>query len=181
MRTRVGYAGGTIESPTYRKMGDHTETIQVDFDRSLISYEELLDHFWDNHYAVGERYGGRQYMSLLLYHTEPQKEAAIKKRNEIKKQRGTEIITEISPFMKFYIAEDYHQKYYLKRYPSAVERLSLLYPDHEDFVNGTLVARLNGLVKGFGTLRSIKDEIESELTSHNKKQHMLDVVESIKW
>ena len=58
-RTRVGFAGGTTKNPTYRKMGDHTETVEVDYDSSIISYETLLKEFWRNHYPNRDAYKGR--------------------------------------------------------------------------------------------------------------------------
>ena len=70
VRTRVGFAGGTTPSPTYRQMADHTETIQIEFDPQVISYAAVLKEFWQNHYPNRDNYKGRQYISLLHYHTE---------------------------------------------------------------------------------------------------------------
>jgi hypothetical protein len=67
IRTRVGFSGGTTPSPTYRNIGNHTETLEIDFDPTIISYEEILDIFWKNHNPLRVNdYKGRQYMSLLL-------------------------------------------------------------------------------------------------------------------
>ncbi len=168
--------------PTYRNMSDHTETIQLDYDPLTISYEELLDEFWSNHRAVQHGYGGRQYMSLLLFHHEKQKTIAKNVKNNWEKQLKVKIETEISPYSMFFIAEDYHQKYYLKRRPSTVETLSPLFPTHEALIHSTLAARLNGFVKGFGTLLAIKKEIEEmENLSPDKKTKMIDVMSAIKW
>ena len=62
MRTRVGFAGGTSPLPSYRCMGDHTETIEIDFDINIITYEDILKHFWRNHYPNRDAYKGRQYI-----------------------------------------------------------------------------------------------------------------------
>ena len=75
-RTRVGYAGGTTPSPTYRQMGDHTETLEIDFDPDVLRYEDVLRHFWRNHYPNRDQYKGRQYLSLLRYRGDEQLEVA---------------------------------------------------------------------------------------------------------
>ena len=67
IRTRVGYAGGTTNNPTYRALGDHAETIQVDYDPTQISYEELLEAFWTSH-SPTSRPWSRQYASIIFYH-----------------------------------------------------------------------------------------------------------------
>ena len=67
LRTRVGYSGGTTKSPTYRAMGDHTEAIAIDFDPTVISYQELLRRFWDSHYCASN-VSSRQYMNVVFYH-----------------------------------------------------------------------------------------------------------------
>ena len=75
VRTRVGYAGGTTDNPTYYKIGDHSETIQIDYDPSVISYRQLLDVFWNGHNCT-LRSPTRQYMSIVFYHNEQQRQLA---------------------------------------------------------------------------------------------------------
>src|SRR6056297_3828024 len=65
IRTRVGYAGGSTEGPTYKMIGDHTETIEIDYDPAVISYRELLEIFFDSHNPYSQSYS-RQYASLIL-------------------------------------------------------------------------------------------------------------------
>ena len=75
IRTRVGYTGGNKENPTYRTLGDHTESIEVDYDPGIISYADLLKVFWRSH-DPGSRSWSRQYIAAIFYHNEEQKKQA---------------------------------------------------------------------------------------------------------
>ena len=115
-----GYAGGTKENPTYKEVcaGDtgHAEVIQVEYDPKVVSYEKLLETFWEAHDPTTlNRQGndhGTQYRSIILYSSEAQRAAAEKSKAEAQKALGKPIVTEIVPLKKFYKAEDYHQDYY---------------------------------------------------------------------
>ena len=119
---RSGYTGGTTENPAYEdictgKTG-HAEVIQIDFDPSLISYENLLDIFWKSHDPTTlNRQGadtGTQYRSAIFYHTEKQKETADNSKENVGKSDlyFDSIVTEITLLTKFYVAEKDHQDYY---------------------------------------------------------------------
>ena len=117
-----GYAGGHVDNPTYHQVctGDtgHAEVVQVHYDPSQVSYEQLLEVFWKTHDpTTPNRQGndhGPQYRSVIFYHTEDQKRLAegYKKKLEEEKIWEDPIVTEITPFTNFYSAEDYHQNYY---------------------------------------------------------------------
>ena len=115
-----GYAGGTKENPTYKEVctGDtgHAEVIQVEFDPHVVSYEKILETFWDAHDPTTlNRQGndaGTQYRSIILYSNEAQKKAAEKSKAEAQKHFTSPIVTQIVPLTKFYKAEGYHQDYY---------------------------------------------------------------------
>jgi len=115
-----GYAGGTKENPTYKKVctgnTGHAEVIQVEFDPGKVSFEKLLATFWEAHDPTTlNRQGhdsGTQYRSIILYASEAQKAAAEKSKAAAQKQFSELIVTEIVPLKKFYKAEDYHQDYY---------------------------------------------------------------------
>jgi peptide-methionine (S)-S-oxide reductase len=123
--TSVGYMGGHTEDPTY---GDvctgstgHAETVQIIYDPTKISYEKLLETFWNKHDPTTKnRQGpdvGSQYRSIIFYHNEEQKKLAVeskKKLDESGKYKQP-VVTEIIPAPKFYPAEDYHQQYLEKR------------------------------------------------------------------
>jgi peptide-methionine (S)-S-oxide reductase len=117
-----GYAGGSVQNPSYDQvcMGvtGHTESIQVKFDPNVISFEKILDIFWHTHDPTTlNRQGndiGSQYRSAIFYHDEKQKEITEKSKKDLE-QKGLykdPIVTEISPFKNFYVAEDYHKNYY---------------------------------------------------------------------
>lgn len=74
---------------------------------------------------------------------------------------GVKIYTEIVPVDIFYLAEDYHQKYYLQGEPELAEELKAVYPDFSDFINSTLAARLNGIVAGYGNPDLLAEELDS--------------------
>ncbi len=158
IRTRVGYAGGTLEDPTYRNLGDHAETVQVDFDPDLISYGELLTVFLTGHDPFARPYSG-QYRSAIFYHDEAQEHAARRALEDWETERGSEAQTELVPFRGFTRAEDYHQKFRLQQLPSLAAEVLHLFPLFDAFVDSTAVARINGYVSGYGTLRQLDTEI----------------------
>jgi peptide methionine sulfoxide reductase msrA/msrB len=118
----AGYTGGSKENPTYAEVSSggtgHVEAVQVYYDPSKVTYEELLDYFWkhvDPTDAGGEFVDrGTQYRSVIFYHDEEQKKLAEKSKETLNKSGrfNKPIVTEILPFTKFYKAEDYHQDYY---------------------------------------------------------------------
>jgi len=118
--TAVGYSGGHFERPTYEQVctgtTGHAEVTQIEFDPAKISYEKLLEVFWQAHDPTTlNQQGadeGTQYRSVILYHGEAQKLAAEKSKLEAQKKHKDPIVTEIVPFTKFYPAEGYHQEYY---------------------------------------------------------------------
>ena len=159
IRTRVGYAGGTTENPTYQDIGDHSETIQIDYDPALISFKELLEVFWTSHRPTSPAYS-RQYASLILYHNEDQNRLAQETKNQQAAEFGADIHTEIIPMSDFYLAEDYHQKYRLQSVPALAQAFDEIYPDAKDLTNSTAAARANGLAGGYGTLSEVERELD---------------------
>ena len=123
--TRVGYTGGHTQQPTYKQVcaGDtgHAEAVEVEFDPSRVSYERLLDVFWENHDPTTmNRQGpdvGEQYRSAIFPRTPGQDEAAraSKAAREASGKHRRPIVTEITPASEFWEAEDHHQQYLEKR------------------------------------------------------------------
>ena len=123
--TRVGYTGGQLPSPTYKDVctdrTGHAEAVEVEYDPSRLSYEKLLDVFWENHDPTQlNRQGpdwGTQYRSAIFF-TSPEQEAAAtasKERLEKSGRYNQPIVSQIVPASTFYEAEDYHQQYLEKR------------------------------------------------------------------
>jgi peptide-methionine (S)-S-oxide reductase len=158
IRTRVGYTGGTTQDPTYRDLGDHSEAIQIDYDPTQITYQELLDVFWYSHNPTARAWS-RQYASFIFYHSDEQKEIAIEAKERQAAKRGKEIVTEIVPASEFYLAEAYHQKYQLRRDGDLLAEFIAIYPDVADFVASTAAARVNGYLGGHGSLDALEDEL----------------------
>ena len=123
--TRVGYAGGTTERPTYedvcRGNTGHAEVVQVTYDPSRVTYDQLLDAFWKMHDpTTRDRQGpdvGSQYRSAIFYHDDEQRRAAesSKKRQDGSRLYRGPIVTVVEQAGPFYEAEDYHQRYLEKR------------------------------------------------------------------
>ncbi len=117
-----GYSGGKIKNPTYREvctgLTGHAEVIQLKYDPKKISYEELLEIFWNTHDPTTlNRQGadeGTQYRSVIFYHNENQRKVAQAYKDQLDKSGvyKNPIVTEISPMTEYYPAEDYHQNYY---------------------------------------------------------------------
>ena len=158
IRTRVGYAGGSKANPTYHDLGDHAETVQVDYDPTRISYRNLLDVFWQSHTPT-RRPWSRQYASIIFFQNEEQKRLAIETRDREEERRGTKIHTEILPYSRFYLAEAYHHKYRLQQESKLMREFNLIYPDPSNFVNSTAAARVNGYLSGYGTRESLEREL----------------------
>ena len=124
--TAVGYTGGNTDNPTYDDVCSdstgHAEAVEVDFDPELVSYQELLKIFFENHNPTTiNRQGpdiGTQYRSGIFFHDEEQERIAldnIQKLNPLAKEKfGSEIATKVLPASKFFRAEEYHQKYFQK-------------------------------------------------------------------
>ncbi len=117
-----GYTGGQTINPTYKEvcsgLTGHAECLQIVYDPSAISFDELLEVFWETHDPTTlNRQGadvGTQYRSGIFYHNNEQKEKAEKYKAELDKSGAFDkpIVTEITPFTKFYPAENYHQQYF---------------------------------------------------------------------
>jgi peptide-methionine (S)-S-oxide reductase len=122
-RTRVGYAGGRLENPTYEDVCSHTtghaEVVEVTYDDQQVSYDDLLDVFWRKHDPTQlNRQGwdiGDQYRSVVFFHDEEQRAAAERSKEREQAQYRKPIVTQVEPAPTLYEAEDYHQQYLEKR------------------------------------------------------------------
>jgi methionine-S-sulfoxide reductase len=146
----VGYAGGTTADPTYDEIGDHTETIQVDYDPTKITYEELLDVFWKNHNPAARPWS-TQYRAAIFPADEDQRKAAERSAEKLEDAIGGKIFTAIEPLARFYLAEGYHQKYYLRRDYVLMREFNEMYPGRDGFVNSPSAAKANGILAGLAT------------------------------
>lgn len=117
-----GYSGGKVDNPTYEQIGTgatgHAECLNIIYDPAKVSYDDLLEIFWETHDPTTlNRQGndiGPQYRSVIFYRSQQQKEIAEKYKKELDKSGAFDnpIVTTLEPFTKFYKAENYHQNYY---------------------------------------------------------------------
>lgn len=122
LKVESGYSGGHVNNPTYKEVCEgttgHAEVVQIVYDHEKISFDELLEVFWQTHDPTTlNRQGndvGPQYRSAIFYHDDEQKQKAEKYKKDLDQSGAFDkpIVTEISPFSKFYVAENYHQDYY---------------------------------------------------------------------
>ena len=121
--TKVGYVGGNLPNTTYEEVctdqTGHAEAVEIEFDPDEISYEELLDIFWNNHNPTLNLQGldvGHQYCSVVFYPDEKQKEITEESKQSLtaSKRHKDLIVTQITSTPTFYSAEEYHQKYFKK-------------------------------------------------------------------
>lgn len=123
LKTSVGYAGGKLKNPSYEQVctdrTGHAEVVQVEYDPTIINYDQLLETFWKCHDpTTPNRQGpdvGTQYRSAIFYYTEEQEKQALASKQKISKKYKNPIVTEIERAGTFYPAEEYHQKYLMKR------------------------------------------------------------------
>ncbi len=171
IRTRVGYAGGTTKDPTYYNIGDHSETVQVDFDPSQVTYEELVGEFFAAHDATLPAYS-RQYMSAIFVHDAEQERVARSVLERVQEASGESVTTVIAPGATFYLAEDYHQKYALQGDGILLAEYRTMYPEMSDFVGSTAVARVNAYLYGYGTAEQLSAELDELGLSETGKAHL---------
>jgi methionine-S-sulfoxide reductase len=172
----VGYAGGTKQNPTYHSLGDHAETIQVDYDPGKISYEDLLRAFWTGHDPT-YRSWSRQYASIIFAHNDGQRRQAEASKAEVGRERGRAVHTEIASYTGFTLAEDYHQKHSLRQFPAFEEELARIYPSFAEFVASTAVARVNGYLGGEGSYEALQREADDLGLSSERKEELLRLVQ----
>jgi peptide-methionine (S)-S-oxide reductase len=172
----VGYAGGTKRNPSYHNLGDHTETIQIEYDPERISYEKLLDIFWQSHDPESGS-PSRQYMTAVFFHNETQQRLAMESKERVAATLKVAIKTQILPYNGFTPAEDYHQKFHLRDEYTLMEEFRHMYPHTVELVASTAAARVNGYLGGYGTMEELKKELESYGLSEAGKTRLLDIVE----
>lgn len=139
-----GYSGGQTENPTYEQVctgnTGHAEVVQITFNPKVISYEELLEVFFKIHDPTSlNRQGndiGTQYRSVIFFHNEEQKKTAEKYISLIDQEKIFEkpIVTEVTEFRRFFVAEDYHHNYF-KRNPNQGYCAFVINPKYEKFKN----------------------------------------------
>ena len=175
IRTRVGYTGGSVPNPTYTRLYDHSEAIEIDFDPAVISYEQLVHVFWQEHDPTSRPWS-KQYRAALFYHGEAQQRVALETRERLAAQSNGKIRTEILPASDFYRAEDYHQKYMLRNHQRLMTLLNGIYTNNAAFTDATATARLNGYLGGHITLEKLVTELKNADLSHDAYEKVMAII-----
>ncbi len=176
IRTRVGYTGGSRQDPTYRSLGDHTEAIDIDYDPSVLTYGELLDIFWKGHDPTRSSWS-RQYMAAVFYRDEDQKREILASKESLEATLG-KVATKVLPYSRFYLAEDYHQKYSLKNDRDLLKEFRQVYSDRE-ITDSTAAARVNAYLAGYGSPENLREEIDRLGLSEEGKKRLAGAPEEL--
>ncbi|RZC66611.1 hypothetical protein C5167_010299 [Papaver somniferum] len=147
VKTTVGYAGGAKTNPEFRSLGDHAESVQIEYDPRSIGFKQLLDVFWSSHdsrqvFGQGPD-AGNQYRSMIFTSgPEEARLASVSKEREQTKSRSSIVTTQIQQLGTFYPAEPEHQKFELKRNHFLLQLIGNL--PEEELEKSSLAAKLNG-------------------------------------
>ncbi|MFP3953551.1 MAG: peptide-methionine (S)-S-oxide reductase MsrA [Candidatus Acetothermia bacterium] len=172
IRTRVGYAGGTTEDPTYYNLGDHTESIQVDYYPEQVTFVDLVDIFWAYHNPTSRSHSA-QYANVLYYHDTEQKKIAEESKRRIEGELDKKVHTQVKEMGRFYPAEDYHQKHRLRGSGVFFDELNSIYSNPDNFRDSTAAARLNGFLAGNGSSDYVKEIIDELGLSDQAREELL--------
>lgn len=173
VRTRVGYTGGTTKHPLYHDLGDHTETLALDFDPAVTSYAQLLEAFWQGHDPLRPLWS-RQYMAAIFYHGPEQERLARETAERVSRQAASPITTQLLAAETFYLAEEYHQKYYLQSARPLMNEFRRSYPRFLDLVNSTAATRVNGYLSGNGDPEALEAELPGFQLSAASEERLRD-------
>ncbi|CAD5211618.1 unnamed protein product [Bursaphelenchus okinawaensis] len=169
LKTRVGYAGGKQSDPTYDNIKDHTEVTELVFDENVVKYDSLLDFFFSHHDPNARR--KTQYRSVILYVDDEQKQQAEASLDKVKK-RYPNPETTVEKLDKFYQAEDYHQKYWLRCQRDVHRALKL---NDKELVDSVLAAKINAFLAGYDRY----DVLNDLAAQHKLEPALVNKIEAI--
>lgn len=152
-------------------MGDHSEVIRVEFDPTVVSYKKLLDVFWDSHDPEYNAYS-RQYRNAIFTLDEKQHHEAESSLNEIKAVARNTVFTVVEPAREFYTAEDYHQKYLLRKADGILQEFQAIYPDSQRLIASTAATKINGYLGCNGN----REVLEKELAQLGLSRQMQELL-----
>jgi hypothetical protein len=155
-------------------MHDHSEAVLVEFDPQKVSYEELLDIFWQSHEPTADQYS-RQYRNAVFYLNDEQKSAILSSLQDVRQQSRYPVTTAVEPAGEFYPAEGYHQKYYLRKRHEILAELQQNYSG-DSFVDTTAAARINGYLGCNGDKTDVERNLDSLGLSPGMQQRLVDYV-----
>ncbi len=154
LHTRVGFTGGRTPDPVYEDYGDHVETVEVTYDPEILSFSDLLEHFWTHHNSRAKPVFG-EFASACFTTKAEQQALALSRQEAVRKTgRETPVHTAILPLTIFYPAEDFHQKYYLQQDPDLLDQLPV-----RDRLSTPIATKLNALAGRAGDRRQLSESL----------------------
>ena len=151
LSTRVGYAGGATQHPSYHQLGDHREAVEVTFNPQVISYEELLDVFWRGQPIRLPPDPNPRVHLAVMPSGEWQTQAVADDLIELRRQKRGKVQVDVLPNANFWPAEPLHQKFYLQRgHGELVQELAAGFPDLDSFLTSTAATKLNAWLTPMG-------------------------------
>ena len=173
----MGYAGGTSSDPTYENLSGAAETVQVDFDPSQVTYEQLVEDFFSFHDATVPAGSTSQYRSVIFVSGSEQEQTARSVLQGAQQTADGPILTQIVSLGAgdFHLAESYHQKYILQTDRTLFEDLTAAYPSIWDLVNSTAAMRVNSYLDGYGTSEQVQADIDRLGLSADGQKVLLSV------
>jgi peptide-methionine (S)-S-oxide reductase len=158
LQTRVGFSGGTYEKPTYTNSRDHSETVELLYDPSSISYRELCREFFHAHNPA---WTGvlKQYANALFYTTGQERRIAEQESERRGSKDGTVMRTPLREFDRFHPASASHQKHHLRTHRELMSAFRSVFPDDTAFTASTAAMRVNSAIAGFSETALIRQEL----------------------
>lgn len=144
----------------------------------MISYKELVDLFVRSHNPCARGYS-RQYISIAFYRDEEQKKVILDALGTVAKRTGQKVQTAVEPFKRFYRAEDYHQKYYLRGKRDLAAKLHAIYADERGFIDATAAARLNAWAGGYLKGAALTEALAAAGASPEERAQLERLAESL--
>ena len=156
-------------------MRDYSETVLVEFNPREVSYLQLLEVFWGSHNPTIKSFS-RQYRNAIFYVTEEQRIQAEQSRELLENTKNRPVYTAIEEAGIFYPAEDYHQKYYLRRLDKLIGEFKRIYPDDDQFIASTAAARINGYLGCNGKPENLKKEVGLFGLSEETQKYLVEYI-----
>jgi peptide-methionine (S)-S-oxide reductase len=174
-RTSVGFAGGSTPQPTYLHIGDHIETVLVEYDPDVVDYRSLIDVFWTGH-DPGQDPWMNQYRSMIFPVTERQEELAEVAVRKARSRRDEAVLTQVLPIDSFHPDETYHQKYYLRKHRELWSEVTEVFGSEQAALRSTVAARLNAGLGGYADGAAVEVALEESSIDAAQAQKLREAV-----
>ncbi len=175
LRTRVGYTGGSLTTPTYESLGNHSEVFEVDYDPDIVSYEDLIHYYFQN-FDTRTRPFSLRVNSIIYYRNDSEKMTAQSIKEGYESDYGAGLYAKIDKLDVFYLAEDRHQLSYLKSEISLYNEIRMIYPTSDKQLLSILASKLNGYIAGYGSKENLNQILDQSGLSEPSINRINDIV-----